>query len=201
VKGRPAAVPSVGRQWSRTGKSAFASKRAPRAPTTDDASAGHSRHAPARLIRASRIAQTEVGATASLRPTSGTGRRRCAPDGLRRPTRPQACLLTTAASGSAIGRGNRGSAAGRDHRNCAPQVLLAAISGRVIRGPRISTGGACQFGRRRDQLLIAAAAAGYEPEARMFRRATPVARGRWPARSAHAVGHSRSPDAGYATGS
>src|SRR5206468_9356458 len=43
--------------------------------------------------------------------------------------------------------------------------------------------------------------AGYEPEARMFRRATPVARGRWPARSAHAVGHSRSPDAGYEPGS
>jgi len=34
----------------------------------------------------------------------------------------------------------------------------------------------------------------------MFRRATPVARGRWPARSAHAVGL-RSPDAGYETGS
>ena len=144
-----------------------------RAPTTGDAIDGHSRHAPARLIRASRIARTEVGAAASLRPTSGTGRRRCAPDGRRRPTRPPACLLTTATSGPAIGRGNRGSAAGRDHRNCAPQVLLAAISGRVIRGPRISTGGACQFGLRRDQLLIiAAAAAGYEPEARTFRRAT-----------------------------
>ena len=179
-------MPSVGRPWSRTGKSASRSNRVPAAPTRSCCERQPITTCTGDANRASRIAETEVGATASLRLTSNTGRRRCAPDGRRRPTRPPACLLTTATSGSAIGRGNRGSAAGRDHRNCAPQVLLAAISGRVIRGPRISTGDACQFGRRRDQLLIAAAAAGYEPEARMFRRATPVARGRWPARSAHA---------------
>src|SRR3954451_4012612 len=60
------------------------------------------------------------------------------------------------------------------------QVLLAAISVRVIRGHRVSTDGTWRFGLCRDELLIAAAAAGYEPEARSSGASTglPAADGR-----------------------
>ena len=194
-------MPSVGRPWSRTGKSASRSNRVPAAPTRSCCERQPITTCTGDANRASRIAETEVGATASLRLTSNTGRRRCAPDGRRRPTRPQACLLTTAPSGV----GHRARQPWERGRSRSPQ-LRAAGSPRGDFGP-CDPWPAHQHGRCMPVRTSSGSAANRRGRGRVRTGGAHV-----PARDPGCprpmagpigarVGHSWSPDAGYATGS